>query len=146
MNRLSVAREHVLGLFRVVVGFFFACHGIKDLFGVFGAKAPVTTGLWPGWWAAVIELVVGALVCLGVGTRVAAVIGSGSMAYAYFTVHLHHGLLPITNGGEAAAMFSWALLLIAFTGPGRFALGSALRPRREPAVAQVSTMDTTAVD
>jgi putative oxidoreductase len=44
------------------------------------------------------------------------------MAYAYFTVHAPNGLWPIQNGGEAAALFSWALLLVAFAGPGRFAL------------------------
>ncbi|WP_410594938.1 DoxX family protein [Amycolatopsis sp. lyj-23] len=124
MHRLDPARDHVIGLYRIVIGFLFACHGLKSLFGLFGAKSTIPVGTWPGWWAAVIQLVCGVLVCVGLGTRVAAVLGSGSMAYAYFFVHLPTGLFPIQNGGEAAALFCWALLLVAFVGPGRFALGN----------------------
>ncbi|MCR6481991.1 DoxX family protein [Amycolatopsis sp. OK19-0408] len=124
MHRLEPAREHVIGLYRIVLGFLFACHGLKTLFGLFGAKTTAAFGAWPGWWAAVIQLVCGALVLLGLATRPAAVLGSGSMAFAYFTVHLPAGLLPIQNGGEAATLFCWALLLVAFVGPGRFALGN----------------------
>ncbi|MEC3980580.1 DoxX family protein [Amycolatopsis sp. H20-H5] len=133
MHRFDPVRDHALGLFRIVVGFLFACHGAKTLFGVLGAKAPAAIGTWPGWWAAVIQLVGGALVCLGVGTRVAALIGSGSMAFAYFTVHVSTGLLPIQNGGEPATLFCWTLLLIAFAGPGRFALGTVFSANRRTA-------------
>jgi putative oxidoreductase len=124
MHRLDPAREHVIGLYRIVIGLLFACHGLKTLFGLFGAKTTAAVGAWPGWWAAVIQLVCGALVCVGIGTRSAAVLGSGSMAFAYFTVHLPTGLLPIQNGGEAATLFCWSLLLVAFVGPGRFALSN----------------------
>ncbi|MDQ7802927.1 DoxX family protein [Amycolatopsis sp. A133] len=124
MHRLDPARDHVIGLYRIVIGFLFACHGLKTLFGLFGAKSTAAVGAWPGWWAAVIQLVCGALVCVGLGTRVAAVLGSGSMAYAFFVVHLPLGLFPIQNGGEASALFCWSLLLVAFVGPGRFALGN----------------------
>jgi putative oxidoreductase len=69
----------------------------------------------------VIELVVGVLVALGVFTRIAAILGSGTMAYAYFTAHQPKGLLPIENGGEPAVLFCFAFLLIAFAGAGAFA-------------------------
>lgn len=59
---------------------------------------------------------------LGFGTRIAALICSGSMAYAYFTVHQPKELLPLTNGGEKAAMFAFAFLLIAVLGTGRWAV------------------------
>lgn len=130
MEQIAPARDHVLGLYRIVLGFLFACHGVKTIFGVLGAHEPVAVGAWPNWWAGLIELVGGALVCLGLGTRYAALIGSGAMAFAYFTVHQPRGLLPILNGGENAALFCWALLLITFTGPGRFALSAALRANR----------------
>ncbi|WP_410642731.1 DoxX family protein [Amycolatopsis sp. lyj-346] len=130
MHRLDPAREHFIGLYRIVIGFLFACHGLKTLFGLFGAKSTAAVGAWPGWWAAVIQLVCGVLVCVGLGARVAAVLGSGSMAYAYFVVHLPTGLFPIQNGGELSALFCWSLLLIAFVGAGRFALGNlAVRQR-----------------
>lgn len=131
MHRLDAAREHVTGLYRIVIGFLFACHGFKTVFGLFGAKAPTPVGTWPGWWAAVIQLVCGVLICLGVFTRPAAILGSGSMAYAYFAVHQPMALWPIQNGGEAAALFCWALLFIAVSGPGRLALAEMSLWRRD---------------
>ncbi|MCZ0973234.1 DoxX family protein [Streptomyces noursei] len=129
---------HALALFRIVVGLLFACHGAASLFGVLGGAMgtghAVPTGSWPGWYAAVIQLAGGLLVLLGLGTRAAAFVSSGSMAYAYFTMHQPHALWPLQNGGEAAAMFCWAFLLIVFTGPGSWALdrlfsnGSAQEP------------------
>ncbi len=114
----------VLGLYRIVVGVLFACHGAASLFGVLGGShsGAVPFGVWPAWWAALIEFVGGILVTLGLFTRAAALISSGSMAYAYFTVHQPKAMLPIQNGGEAAAMFCWAFFLLVFTGPGALAL------------------------
>ncbi|MCD9141934.1 DoxX family protein [Streptomyces albireticuli] len=125
-ERLDAARPYALSAFRIVVGLLFACHGIASLFGVLGGAAgtggTVEAGTWPGWYAAAIQLVGGGLVLLGVGTRTAALISSGSMAYAYFDVHQGMALWPIQNGGEASAMFCWAFLLLVFTGPGALSL------------------------
>ncbi|MFW6691164.1 DoxX family protein [Streptomyces sp. MAR4 CNX-425] len=126
---LKKHRRHALSLYRIVVGLLFACHGAATLLGVLGGPqgghAP-STGQWPHWWAAGIELIGGGLVLLGLATRSTASICSGSMAYAYFTEHQPEALFPIENGGEAAAMFCWAFLMIAFYGPGRWALDSRL--------------------
>ena len=126
MRRIDQARPHVIALFRIVVGLLFACHGAATLFGFFGGGHGGTPafGAWPSWWAAAIQLVGGVLVALGFGTRIAALICSGSMAYAYFTVHMPKNFMPIENGGESAAMFCWTFLIIAFTGPGKWALSS----------------------
>lgn len=94
-----------------------------------GTAAPYPLYTWPGWYAAVIQLIGGILVALGLGTRVAALISSGSMAYAYFTVHQSHALLPLQNGGEPSAVFCWVFLLIVFTGPGALALDGLLTAR-----------------
>ncbi|KKK06320.1 DoxX family protein [Micromonospora sp. HK10] len=136
----------VLSLYRVVVGALFLCHGAASIFGVLGGNrgsgAAVPFATWPGWWAALIQLVCGALVLVGLLTRPAALLASGSMAYAYFTVHQPHQLLPIQNGGELAALFCWSFLLVAVLGPGSWALDSALARRRaapaEPAPAPAS--------
>ncbi|GAA3756808.1 DoxX family protein [Micromonospora maritima] len=128
----------VLSLFRVVVGVLFVCHGAASIFGILGGN-PATGGTvpfatWPGWWAALIQLVCGALVLVGLLTRPAALLASGSMAYAYFVVHQPHGLLPLRNGGELAALFCWTFLLVAVLGPGPWALDALLSRRRgEPA-------------
>lgn len=122
---LNKAQPYALGLFRIVVGLLFACHGAASLFGVLGGAmggGTIDAGTWPGWYAAVIQLVGGGLVLLGLGTRAAALIASGSMAYAYFKVHQPETLWPLQNGGEASAMFCWAFLLLVFTGSGAFGL------------------------
>jgi putative oxidoreductase len=75
----------------------------------------------------VIEVAGALLVLVGFATRPAAVVLSGVMAYAYFTVHAPEGLLPLLNMGEPAALFSWIFLLIAVFGPGSFALDSLRR-------------------
>ncbi|MFF3642099.1 DoxX family protein [Streptomyces sp. NPDC002564] len=120
-GRLDSAQPYALGLFRIVIGLLFACHGAASLFGVLGGST-VDAGTWPSWYAAVIQLVGGILVLLGLGTRAAAFLSSGSMAYAYFKVHQPEALWPMENGGEAAAIFCWAMLLFVFTGSGAFAL------------------------
>ncbi len=112
----------VLGVFRIVIGLLFALHGSAKLFGWPGGGGGVPFGSWPMWWAGAIELVVGILVLLGLFTRIAALIGSGEMAFAYFTQHQAKAFWPIDNGGELAVLYCFALLLIAFAGAGAFAV------------------------
>ncbi|MFG2009189.1 DoxX family protein [Micromonospora sp. NPDC048868] len=123
-----------LSLFRAVVGLLFLCHGLASLLGVLGGSRgtgeAVPLGEWPGWWAALIQAVCGGLVLVGLLTRAAALLASGSMAYAYFVVHQPDALLPLRNGGELAVLFCWSFLLIAVFGPGAWALDTALRARR----------------
>lgn len=132
-ERLKQFQPYALGLFRIVVGLLFLSHGAAKLFGVLGGTdgsgGTVPSGTWPFWYAGAIELVAGALVLVGLGTRSAAFLASGTMAYAYFDVHQAQGLFPMQNGGEAAALFCWALLLLVFTGPGALALEGLLPSR-----------------
>lgn len=123
ITRLDRHSPGVLGIFRIVIGFLFALHGTAKLFGWPATKGgAVPFGTWPFWWAGLIELVVGVLVMVGLFTRIAAFIGSGTMAFAYFTEHQPEGLLPIQNGGELAALYSFAFLLLVFTGSGALAV------------------------
>jgi len=121
--RLDRHSPTVLGIFRLVIGFLFALHGTAKLFGWPATKSgAVPFGTWPYWWAGVIELVVGLLVMVGLFTRIAAFLGSGTMAFAYFTAHQPDGLLPIQNGGELAAVYCFAFLLLVFSGSGALAV------------------------
>jgi putative oxidoreductase len=124
----------VTSLFRLVIGLLFTLHGAASLFGVFGGNrgsgSALPVGEWPGWWAALIQLVCGVLVMVGLATRPAAILASGSMAYAYFTVHQPNALLPLQNGGETAAMFCWSFLMIAALGPGPWSVDALLRRRQ----------------
>ena len=122
----------IWSLFRVVVGLLFALHGAASVFGFFGGnqgKGAVEVGQWPGWYAGVIQLVCGVLVLAGLFTTPAAVLASGSMAYAYFAVHQEQALLPMRNGGEQAALFAWAFLAIAALGAGPWSADALLRGR-----------------
>lgn len=79
------------------------------------------------------------MIIAGLGTRIAAFIGSGTMAVAYFWKHTD-GLLPIQNDGETAALFCWALFLLVFIGPGRLALDSLIvRNGDEPTASTAKT-------
>ncbi|WP_407698187.1 DoxX family protein [Streptomyces jumonjinensis] len=123
--KLDQSQPYALGLFRIVTGLLFACHGAASLFGVLGGAhggGTVAAGTWPWWYAAVIQFVGGGLVMLGIGTRSAAFVSSGSMAYAYFVEHQSAGLFPMENGGELSALFCWGMLLLVFTGPGALTL------------------------
>lgn len=142
-GRLNSAQPYALGLFRIVVGLLFTCHGAQKLFGALGGAdgqgGTVAAGTWPGWYAGVIELVGGALVLLGLGTRFAAFIASGAMAYAYFKMHQPQGLWPVENGGELAALYCWAMLLLVFTGSGAFGLDQLLAKRQAASTDRTTT-------
>ncbi|MES9519362.1 DoxX family protein [Streptomyces capoamus] len=132
--RLNSAQPYAIGLFRIVFGLLFAVHGAASLFGVLGGAVgtnggTIAAGTWPGWYAAVIQLVAGGLVLLGLGTRGAALVASGSMAYAYFDVHQQVALWPIQNGGELSVLFCWGFFLLVFTGSGAFGLDRLLGRR-----------------
>jgi len=133
-NSLGWLSGAALSAVRIVVSFLFICHGALILFGAFGgvdkhgATAPL--GSWPLWWAGVIHLAGGGLVLLGLFTSPAALLCSGAMAFAYFTVHQRLGLLPLQNDGETAVLYCWIFLLIAVLGPGPLALDTVLRRRR----------------
>jgi putative oxidoreductase len=117
-------------VFRVVLGFLFTSHGTVKLFGwPPGAGTAADFGAWPFWWAGLIELVTGILVMSGLFTRAAAFLASGTMAVAYFWRHQGDALLPIQNGGESAALYCFAFLLLVFTGGGAWALDNVVRGR-----------------
>jgi len=131
LRSLVPTDRHVTSLYRLVLGLLISCHGASSLFGVFGGSQgtghTVSALQWPGGVAALIQLVGGLLVFVGLATRPAAVIVSGAMAYAYFDVHQRHALLPIQNGGELAALFCWGFLLVAILGPGPWALDALIK-------------------
>lgn len=142
-GRLNSAQPYALGLFRIVIGLLFLCHGVSKLFGLLGGAdgqgGTVPAGTWPGWYSAVIELVGGSMVLLGLGTRAAAFISSGAMAYAYFKVHQPSALWPIENGGEGAALFCWAMFLLIFTGSGALGLDQLFGKRQAASADKTAT-------
>lgn len=124
----------VWSLFRIVTGLLFFFHGAAGVLGLFGGHRgsgqALELGAWPHWWAGLIQLVGGALVVAGLATRPAALLCSGSMAYAYFVVHQPDGLLPLNNGGVTPALYAWSFLVIAVLGAGPWSVDALFDGRR----------------
>jgi putative oxidoreductase len=130
MQFLEQRRDQALSLFRIVIGLLFLMHGIQKM------SKGIDLLSWPAGPQSLIELIGGGLVLIGLWTRWAALISSGSMAYAYFVVHQPKGLLPLQNGGELAAVYAWAFVLLVFTGAGAWSI-DALRKTSKKSMANV---------
>jgi putative oxidoreductase len=117
---------YVLGILRIVTGFLFLQHGSAKLLGVphlemFAQGVPLMSLMGA---AGILELVGGTLILIGLFTRPTAFILSGQMAVAYFMAHAPQGPLPILNGGELAALYSFIFLYFAFAGAGYLSVDS----------------------
>src|SRR5271166_4217848 len=113
-------QPRVLSAVRIVVALLFLQHGLAK---VFGFPIPGPTSLPPLLMlAAAIEIVGSLLLLIGLFTAVAAFIMSGEMAFAYFMAHAPKSLYPIANGGEAAILFCFIFLYLAFAGGGPWSL------------------------
>ncbi len=121
MGLLSKYSPQILGVVRIIVGLLFLEHGLMKIVGF---PAPMGHGALPPliMAAGIIELVGGALVILGLFSRIAAFVCSGEMAFAYFIAHFPKGIYPAMNGGEDAILFCFIFLYLAAAGPGSFAI------------------------
>ncbi|MGH1539759.1 MAG: DoxX family protein [Arenicella sp.] len=126
MTFLNKYKEHSYALLRIVSGYLFFWHGTQKGFdfpkaGPEQLNALMTLGTG-------IELIGGALIVLGLFTRYAAFVASGSMAVGYWLFHASQAnpALPLLNGGELAIMFCFTFLYIASQGSGHWSLDKAL--------------------
>ena len=108
-------------LLRIVTGFLFIFHGSQKLFS-FPVDAMEGMPGFVTYGAGGIELIGGALVMVGLFTRGAAFVCSGTMALAYWLAHGMNGLFPIQNGGELAVLYCFVFLFIAAQGSGEWSL------------------------
>ena len=124
MNFLTKYSQAILGILRIVVGAQFMEHGLSKIAGFPMAAGGHTVVLmsFPGGASGIIELVAGALILLGLFSRVAAFIASGEMAVAYFMAHFPRGPYPLLNGGDLAVTWCFLFLFFAAAGPGAFAI------------------------
>lgn len=107
----------VLSVVRIMGGLIFMAHGTQKLLGFpAGDMNPPMFSM--GWTAGVIELVAGALIAIGLFTRPAAFIASGTMAFAYFLAHAPQNFFPVNNGGDAAILYCFLFLYFVFAGAG----------------------------
>ncbi|MBW9114975.1 DoxX family protein [Rhizobium cauense] len=117
MERLSAFQPYALAALRIITALLFIEHGTMKLFAFPAAQmeGPLPPLLLV---AALLEVVGGLLVLIGLFTRPVAFILSGQMAVAYFMAHGSKGFWPALNGGEAAILFCFIFLFIFFAGAG----------------------------
>lgn len=119
---------HMLSIMRIMAGLLFLQHGTAKYLGVPAMQnfAKLQTFSMSGI-AGLIELVAGALLVIGLFTRHAAFVASGTMAVAYFYAHAPRGFYPILNGGELAALYCFVFLYLIFSGGGVLSLDAIFR-------------------
>ena len=123
---MTVWSPRLLSVLRIVAALLFMEHGLMKLFHFPIAQAGVPTPLPPMLVAAaVIEVVGGAFLTLGLFTRVAAFVASGEMAVAYFLGHLPSGFWPGVNGGSEAILYCFTFLYMAAAGGGEWSIDAA---------------------
>ncbi|WOH65500.1 DoxX family protein [Bradyrhizobium sp. BWA-3-5] len=122
-----------LSLFRFITGLLLFQYGVAKILGFpavpMFAKIPPLIVV-----AGTIELVLGALLMIGLFTRLSAFILSGEMAFAYFIGHMFKTpdapvFLPLLNGGTAAILFCFACLYLATAGGGPISADAMMRKR-----------------
>lgn len=115
--------EIAMALLRIVTALLFIEHGTVKLFH-FPAAMPGMEGPLPPLMlaAAVLELVGGTLIALGLFVRPVAFLLSGEMAVAYFMAHFPQGFWPALNQGELAILYCFIFLFFAAAGAGPLSL------------------------
>jgi putative oxidoreductase len=122
--------SRVLSVLRIVTAFLFMMHGSAkilhlpyqpefndvQLFSLIGIGG-------------LLELIGGLLLLIGLFTRAVAFILSGEMAVAYFMFHAPTAFLPLLNEGDAAVLFCFVFLYLAFAGPGPWSVDAMWRAR-----------------
>jgi putative oxidoreductase len=110
-------------LFRIVLALLFLSHGLVKLFGFPAGAQPGQVPLISLFGlAALLELVGGIALILGLFTRPVAFVLAGEMAVAYFMVHAPQGFFPVLNGGELAILYCFAFLFFSAAGAGPWSL------------------------
>jgi putative oxidoreductase len=131
MPNLTAWAPRVLSLLRIMTALLYMEHGTQKMlnFPIDGPGADGTPLPPMALASGILEIVLGALVALGLFTRPAAFIASGHMAAAYFIAHAPQSFWPVANGGDASIMFCFAFLYLAFAGPGPWSLDTIVRKK-----------------
>jgi putative oxidoreductase len=112
-------------LLRIGVGLLFLQHGLQKL-GLLD-KAAVPLGSLLGL-AAILEVLGGTLIVLGLWTRLVAFVLVGEMVTAFLMAHFPRGGWPIQNMGELPLLYALVFAFLATAGSGPASI-DALRRR-----------------
>lgn len=118
---------------RIAAALFFLQAGTMKLFAIpvgvppDGGTVELASQVGVG---ALLELVGGALLLVGLFTRPVAFVLSGEMAVAYFQFHFPQGFWPVENNGYAAAVYCFLWLWFSAAGGGVWSIDAFLERRR----------------
>ena len=142
-RQLALLKDLAVLAARVGLGVVFVAHGAQklftwglsgtaDAFAGMGVPAPQASALF----AALVELVGGAALVLGVATPVVGLLLALDMLGAFLLVHVSKDVFIDAGGFELVAALGAAALVLAATGAGRLSVdhvvGSRLRAPRRP--------------
>ena len=127
LNFLNRYSSWLLAVLRIMTALLLLSAGLVKLVGF-------PAGAQPGQMpimsllglAAILEVVGGLLLILGLFTRPVAFVLSGEMAVAYWMVHAPKSFFPILNQGAPAILFCFIFLYFVAAGPGAFSIDSRL--------------------
>jgi len=128
---LASGEPMVLSVFRFITGLLLFQYGVAKLFKFPPLPMFAKVELMSLYGAAgSLELVLGALLMIGLLTRPVAFILAGEMAFAYFMGHYPKGFIPLINGGNAAILFCFACLYFFFAGGGVWSADAVMGKKR----------------
>lgn len=137
MKPTSRTTDVALLILRAVTGALMLAHGAQKVFeftpagtGASFEQMGVPLSSVAGPFIAYAELIGGALLILGLATRVVAAVFVADMLGALFIVHLPAGVFAADGGYELVALLGAASLALLVAGAGRFSLDAALMARR----------------
>jgi len=119
---LNAWQPRVLSILRIMAGLLLLQHGLVKMFAfpmAFPNPVPQFSLLW---FAAVIEIIGGVLLIIGLFTRWVAFVCAGFAAFAYFIGHAPRSYYPIQNGGTLAVLYCFVFFYLFFAGPGPWSI------------------------
>ena len=129
-SRLDGFAPKMLSILRIMTGLLFLEHGTQKFLS-FPPGERAGSGLMldnVAAYAGIVELVAGILIAIGLLTRPAAFLASGTMAVAYFYAHAPQNFFPVNNMGDTAILYCFVFLYFVFAGPGPWSVDAMRRP------------------
>ena len=126
-DSVSRYQPQLLSVLRIMSGLLFLEHGTAKVLGFPAVEGVPPPGLSLPGLSGPLELVLGALLVLGLFSRPAAFLAAGFCAVGYWLVHGTQNLFPIVNGGETIALYCFVFLYLMAAGPGPWSVDAAMR-------------------
>jgi len=130
MKRLNFLNHYspvLLAVLRIVTALLLLSAGLEKLVGfpagALPGQMPIMSLLGA---AAILEVVGGILLIIGLFTRPVAFVLSGEMAVAYWIAHAPKSFFPVLNQGMLAILFCFILLYLVAAGPGALSIDNHL--------------------